>query len=235
MKIFRAGLILMVPFLFVTGCGVTLSPVKRKPLEILPMQTRLAASTQKLQVTFENTLPDIPLADTVWDNSQTAFVDPIEADQIGFTQDYTRPLMNGAPAMVAPSYTRLVIPFGHIFEGVFQSGLKQAFPDATVTLTATNATAKSYIVKLKVIDFEVWEEPLNHINLKAVVECRFRPAGTSDQTEFVYVARAESLEQSIGALATSAGIMKNMETIANNFAAQLSEDILEHLQNKIGK
>src|SRR5262249_5409753 len=113
-----------------SGCGVTLSPVKRAPLEISAINTSVSPRSEKVLVRFENTLPNGPLAETVWDNGSTGpFINAAESQQIGFTQNYREMIpaaaVGGAAAGTAlatrPEYTRIVIPFGRLFEGVFQS------------------------------------------------------------------------------------------------------------------
>jgi len=51
--------------IFVCGCGVTLSPVKRKPLQIIGYETGLQPSMERIQVHFAETLPGQSLAETV--------------------------------------------------------------------------------------------------------------------------------------------------------------------------
>jgi hypothetical protein len=226
--------------IFVNGCEVTLNPVKRKPLEISPLQTALVPSSQLLHVAFASTLPGIPLAVTVWDNHVGAFADAKESARIGFTQDYTEPLLHGESAMFKPSYTHLFVPFGRIFEGVFDSGMQKVFPQAPAAIEATNETVntappeKATMVRLKVVDFQVWEQPLNHINMKASVECRWSLADATNQTDSAYVAQYALMNQSLGTLPTSGSMVKKLEAFANSMAATLSENILNHLQQQLG-
>ena len=242
--------------IFVSGCGATLSPVKRKPLAIIPLETSLTPNSQKILIRFESTLPGKPLSETVWDNSSGAFADVEESKQIGFTQDYSKlmpgaivggaiggaigGLIVGTSSATQPGYTRIVIPFGRIFQDVFQSGLEKVFTnslgytdDASETEKLKSATF-GHIVRLKVTEFQVWEKPLNHLNMKATVECKvYRPSSLS-QLEFFYDAHREITNQSIGSvMTTSSGFIKKMDEISNQFAATLSEDILENLQKKI--
>jgi hypothetical protein len=238
-KTLRIGLVTALGLaFFLTGCGVTLSPVKRKSLEISPLQTALVPSPQTFQIVFTRTLPNAPLAETVWDNHVGAFADVKEAKRIGFTQDYTYPLLYGTAAMMKPSYTHIFIPFGRIFEGVFTSGMQKTFPQSPAPIEASNETTNaaptekgSHVVRLKVVNFQVWEHPLNHINMKAMVECRWLSVNITNQTDVIYVAKHELLNQSLGTLPTSGSMVRKLETFANCIAANLSEDILEHLQN----
>lgn len=235
-------LFILIP-VFVSGCGVTLSPVKRQPLQVFPAQTSLAPSSQSISVRFASTLPGTPLSETVWDNKSGAFADTKESMQIGYTQDYSKlllPPFEAAP--LKPSYTRIFIPFGRLFEDVFQSNLQKAFPNSPACAEETNtvenfpAAGQAAEVRLKVVEFWVWENPLNHLNMKTTVECSvFRPGGTS-QPEYVYEAHCEIRNQSIGSpLSTSRHFVKEMDKISNNFAAKVADDILENLQKHLVK
>jgi hypothetical protein len=226
--------------IFTPGCGVTLSPVKRAPLEVSTFRTSVAPRPDKVLVRFENTLPNGPLAETIWDNGNVGpFIDAKESQQIGFTQNYKEMLpaasvggaAAGAAVATSPGYTRIVIPFGRLFEGVFQSGLQTAFPNASVCPDETCALtgAPVPLVKLRVKEFQVWERPLNHINLAATVECRiYRGNAGSPQ---LFVVQHEIDAQSIGSvMTTSSGFIRAMNKISNDFAATLSEQILEKLK-----
>ena len=241
--------------LFMSGCGVTLSPVKRKPLQVSPLETSLPSNARKVLVRFESTLPGKPLAETVWDNVSGAFADAEESRQIGFTQNYSKlvaaaaagaaiagPVGGGIGGAVVgkhPSYTRIVIPFGRIFQGVFESGLQKGFPNAltcsddSCELEKLKSAEPTRVVRLRVAEFQVWEEPLNHINLRAMVECKVYHAGITNRLEAIYEARDEATKQSIGSvMTTSAGFIKEMNKISNRFAGALSEEVLRKLQEK---
>jgi hypothetical protein len=224
--------------IFVSGCGVTLSPVKRAPLEISPLNTSVVPRPEKLLIRFENTLPNGSLAETVWDNGSAGpFIDATESQQIGFTQNYKEMLpaatLGGAAGGVAVAtrseYTRIVIPFGRLFEGVFQSGLQRAFPNSSVCPDETCASTGAPVVKLTVKEFRVWERPLNHINLAATVECRVY-SGNAGSPQ-LFVVQHEIDGQSLGSvMTTSSGFIRAINKISNDFAATLSEQILEKLK-----
>jgi hypothetical protein len=226
--------------IFISGCGTTLSPIKRQSLEVFPLETSLAPNSQKILVRFENTLPGTPLIETVWDNASGAFADVGESKQIGFTQDYSK-FFTPWDGVLKPDYTRIVIPFGRIFQGVFQSGLQKVFTNSLVCSDDTTESEKlhsaplGHIVRLKVTEFQIWENPINHLNMKATVECKVYGSSSLDQLEYIYDAHREITNQSIGsAMTTSSGFIKKMDEISNQFAATISEDILENLQKKIG-
>lgn len=244
------SLLSIVVSVVLSGCGVTLSPVKRAPVQISPLETSLVPNIQTVLVRFESTLPGKPLAETVWDNVSGAFADAEESEQIGFTQDYSMLIpavaaggaVGGAVAGTQSNYTRIVIPFGRIFEGVFQSGLQKVFPNSSACfdnsgeLEKLKSAAPKYVVRLKVAEFQVWENPLNHLNLKATVECKVCRAGKINRPEYVYEARNQATNQSIGSImTTSSGFINEMNKISNEFAAALSENILGNLQKKLGE
>lgn len=214
----------------------------------------MASNPQKIQVQFDSSVAGKPLEETVWDNVSGAFWDVKESKQIGFTQDYEKfiPVViaggamggavggfiagtSGGPELMD---TRIVIPFGRVFEGVFQSGLKQTFPNsmtipdpvAPVDFGTGHATP---LVKLKVTEFYVWEHPLNHLNLKATVQLRVYGSEMLAEPIYVYEACGLVTNQPMGTvMSTSSGFIKEMNKISNRFAADLSGDLLEKLQKK---
>lgn len=196
------------------------------------------------------------MAETVWDNTSGAFADVKESKQIGFTQDYSKLIpaaaaggvLGGAVggavvgATAGPDLvdTRIVIPFGRILSEVFQSGLQRAFPNSSVCSDDSSETARfqvvapAYFVRLRIQEFQVWEKPLNHINLKAVVVSSVYRAGRTGQPYFIYEARHEAANQSIGStLSTSSGFISEMSKVSNRFAAAVSKAILENLHSRI--
>jgi len=238
------------------GCGATLDPEKRKPLEILPIKFKLSPISEPILVRFEETLPGKPLPETVWDNVSGAFWDIKESNQIGFTQDYSKyapAVMTGAviggsvggtvvmlaagPKLVD---TRIVIPFGRIFSEVMESSLKSVFPNAAVChdelceSSALKTSQPKYVLRIKVTTFQVWEEPLNHINLNAVISTRaFRP-DQMDDPEFAFEAQKKLSHQSIGTvMTTSSGFIAEMNRISNDFAGSLCEEILEAVHKRL--
>lgn len=243
--------------ILLSGCGVTLSPVKRAPLQISKVEFPLKTSSQVLVFQFESTLANEPLADTVWDNVGGAFADSNESKNIGYTQDYSK--LAGAfegpahavfgdvggvtAAIVAgtrPDYTRIVIPFGRIFEWVFHSCVRHVFPNAIVQPDNANESSQpipigsEYVVRLRVVDFQVWEHPLNHLNFEAIIDCGVTEVGKPDKPDFGYDAQYQINNQSIGSvLTTSRGFVRNMNKVSDNFAATLSGHILQTIQEEL--
>jgi len=231
-----------------SGCGVTLSPVKRKPLQIVPLDTSLAPKNQSFITRFESTLPGTPLTETVWDNFEGAFADAKESKQIGFTQNYSVLIpatvvggaVGGAVVGTQPSYTRIVIPFGRIYQGVTESGLQKAFPNSRVChddageASLLQSTPTDKVIRLKITRFQVWEKPLNHLNMSAEVECKAFRNRSSDQLWFSDVSHCVMTNQPIGSvMTTSGGFIKEMNKVVNQFAARLAEDTLRKLHNTL--
>lgn len=241
----RCFLLVAVP-VTLSGCGVTLSPVKRAPVEVTRLETTLNPIDDALVVRLDSTIPGKSLLETVWDNVSGAFADAKESQQIGFTQNYSMLIpaaavggaVGGAAAGTQPSYTRIVIPFGRIFAGVFQSGLDKVFPNSSTCFDvlceqqSARSRAPAYVT-VKVVEFRIWEKPLNHINLKALVECAVHRGGAV-KPAYRFGTRHEMTNQSVGSImTTSSGFIAEMNKISNAFAAALSEKILAQLQSAI--
>lgn len=225
-----------------SGCKVA----NRRPLRVAPFNPGLSPSAEKIFVQFEDTLPGTNLNVTVWDNANGAFADAREAKQIGYTQNYNRVVLAeaiapGAGVAAGPwlVQTRIVIPFGPIFMGTFQSGLKEAFPNAVIltnatAVVATTAADANYRLQVRVSDFRVWEQPLNHINLTTTVTCRVQPLGRPAAAASSFEVCRTATQQQVGTmLSTSGGFIRKMNEIANTFAGQVTQEILEKLQKEV--
>ena len=212
----------------------------RTPLNVSSLKTSLPPNPKLVLFRFDSTLPGVPLSETVWDNLHGAFADSNESEQIGFSLVYS-PLIGVADSLI-PNHTRIIIPFGRIFQEQFQSSLQTVFTNSVIFsdnssgLNRTQPSSPRFIVEVVVKEFQVWEHPLNHINLKAVVDCTvFRAAGT-DQPEFVYEAHREVIKESLGSVfQTPNGAIKRLNRITDGLVADLSEDILEKLDKAISE
>lgn len=239
---------LIAAFVFSSGCGTTLSPVKRAPVQISGFETSLPLNPEKVLIRFESPLPDTPLAETVWDNVTGAFADLEESKQIGFTQNYSLLVpatamggaIGGAVVGTQPEYTRIVIPFGRIFESMFLSGLQKVFPNSSTCFDnlceseKLQSTAPRYVVRLKVSEFQVWEAPLNHLNMKGIVEFKVYRANMMNQPTHSYDTRHLVTNQPLGSMiTTSSGFIKEINKISNEFACTLSEQLLTNLQKEL--
>jgi hypothetical protein len=227
------------------GSGCTVA--NRRALKVAPFKPMLAASSQKLAMQFDDTLPGTNLNVTVWDNVVGPFADAKEAKRIGYTQNYNKVVAVGmAESVVAAEAagpylveSRIVIPFGPIFMGTFQSGMQQTFPGAIILTNSANdaklitAAQAKYWVNVRVAEFRVWEGPLNHINLTAKVTCHVQPVGDSTESGFMFEVQRQATQQKIGTMmSTSGGFIRKMNEIANTFAGDVTMEILETLQKK---
>jgi hypothetical protein len=227
------------------GCGTTLNPVKRKPLQITPWEITCAVENKTNLIEFENSLPDEPLDETVWDNVSGALWDKDESLQIGYTQDYSKMIVATAAggaiggaaigATMGPEIidTRIVIPFGRIFSEEFRLGLQQAFPDSSIYVSSQNLEKRTDVnermVKIKINEFKVWERPLNHINFEADIQMRISP--TNKEPEFICDVHDQMTNQLIGtAMSTSSGFIAKINKLSNQFAINLSTKLLEKMQ-----
>jgi len=224
-----------------SGCKVA----NRRPVKIASLKTALVPGQQRLAVRIEETLPGKDLNVTVWDNVAGPFADAKEAKQIGYTQNYNQVVLAslaGDPALAmaaAPALieSRIVIPYGPIFEQTFQSGLQQAFPNA-VMLTNSQADAVAsasspakYLVQVRIAEFRVWEGPLNHINLTSQVVCHVQLTSDTSGAGSTFEVDRRITAQKIGStLSTSGGFIRKMNDIANTFAGDVTTEILATLQ-----
>lgn len=220
------------------GCAdlnANMGLVFRQPLTVTPMTNSFPKNLQPIEVSIQGPLPGKPLCETVWTSEAGPFIDTYESKRIGLTQKE-----NEWVGAASWEYT-LFIPFGRIFEGVFKSGLTNAFPNALISsdcqtnaASAKPALATKYLVKVTLKEYSVWEKPLNYLNMQATVDCAMIGRANTNTTVFTYSAQAESLKQPLGFLHwTATPVMKTMSKISNYLAAKISEDILNQLQNQI--
>lgn len=238
-----------------SACGMTLSPVKRAPLELQEFKSNIPQNPARIVVVFEDVLPGIPLAETVWDNVHGPFGDQTESKQIGFTQDYSDYLPAAAGAGVlggavggavlgataGPELvkTRIVIPFGRLFAETFRTGLRQSFFNAATCYERQcgpylQASGVKYVVRVRVANFQVWEGKLNHMNLRATVRASVYVPGNMTRPVHVYTAQREIPPQPVGTmLSTSGGFIEGMTQISNNFAQAVTLEVLGDLASRV--
>ena len=83
-------------------------------------------------------------------------------------------------------------------------------------------------------EFRVWEHPLNRINLRAAVEGSVFQEDGTNQPELVYEAHREVIKESLGSVfQTFNGATTRLKKITAGLAADLSEDMLEKLNQGI--
>jgi hypothetical protein len=233
----------LILFTLASASCTTLS--RRKPLDITPYTQELSlASLEKTNIIFEEALPGKQLNETVWDNKSGPFWDIQESKQIGFTQDYKKfvpvavsaGLLGGAiggavvGAAAGPTLvdTRIVIPFGNIFSGTFESAMKNSLKDYSICF---NPSCKSQSpsqneLKIKVEKFYVWEGPVNHLNLYVKGESRYRRTENEIKE---YRFEKSLLSQKLGTvMSTHRSFLKEMNRISNSFAQEIITDIINN-------
>ena len=239
------------------GCGVTLSPIKRTPLRVASIETDVPSYEGTAVVSFDSVLPNKKLSETVWDNVTGPFWDVEESQQIGFTQNYGKLALVsagagavGGAAMTGVAMgaavqsgqineiveTRIVIPFGRIFSEIFLNGMEKCFSSYQVCFDAScdnQSLASGSIIKINVENFRVWEDPLNHLNFIATVVTDVHLNYDGKQADYSYTITKELQRRSIGSVwTTSSGFIKEMNRLVNNFAIDISIDILSNLYSK---
>jgi hypothetical protein len=229
--------ILLLTTLIIAGGCSEFGLVHRRPLTVTPLQTSLAPRPDRILVQFDSVLPGVPLSETVWDNIHGPFANAEESKQIGFSVGWSPAI--GMAVNLAPNGSRIVIPFGRILHEVLDSGLRQEFPNAVLPSEYSlgpeqpGTFTADHTVTIAVRQFEVWEQPLNHINLRAAVRCTVSQAGRTDNPT-IYDINHEVTKQSLGSvLKTSTALIKEMNRISNEFAAAISEDALGKLATTV--
>jgi len=215
-----------------SSCGWS----RRRDLEISPFnQTVSVQPYPSILVKFEESIPSKPLKETVWDNVSGPFWDVEESHQIGFTQHY-KPQMFAIPPAFLPAAaqagvhlvdSRTVIPFGNIFSTMFSSAVQKHFPTTEICFDdgclAKASSPERIIIKLD--NFLVWEAPLNHLNLYAKgMSTRYSNGRIIKQHNF----EKQQLSMSMGSVFMTHGILiKNMNRASNDFAEELTAEILQ--------
>jgi hypothetical protein len=240
-------MVLVVTFLIslsISNSSCTTLP-RRQPLDTIPYTLQIPSeNVENINIIFEEVLPGKPLNETVWDNKSGPFWDIQESKQIGFTQDYKKfvpvvvsaGILGGAIVGTAVGVaagpklvdTRIVIPFGNIFSGTFESAIKNNFKHYSICF---NPSCKSQAsspkqLNIKVEKFYVWEGPLNHLNLYAQGECRYTKPGESIKEHRF---EKSMLSQKLGTMmSTHKSFMKEMNRISNLFAQEITTDIINN-------
>ena len=206
-----------------------------RPLALAPVKIALTPRPESVLVRFDSVIPGVPLSETVWDNWKGPWVDPQRTNQISFVEEIN--LWMGMFVNLIPNQERIIIPFGHVFQEEFQSGMRTVFTNSAVFLdevayeAQTQPTSANFLVQLKVKEFKVWENPVNHLNLKAVVGCTLYRVGTTNQPVFAGEVRKEFVKQYLNSVwyGTPQGALKKGNKILNEFTAGIVTEIIGNL------
>jgi hypothetical protein len=239
---FLAAISLLSLLFSVSGCTTW---ARRIPLEVAPYKQQLALQgIEEIQVVLEDTLPQRPINETVWDNATGAFWDIEESKQIGFTQDYSKFMPVAATAGIlggaiggavtglsaGPSLvkTRIVIPFGNIFSKTLESAIAANSKKFSICYSQNckNSYAGPDLLRIKIDEFYVWEGPLNHINLVVKGKSEYQKSGTVAKP---YSFERSLLSQKLGTMmSTHAMFMREMARVSNVLAQEVTTDILNN-------
>lgn len=215
-----------------SSCGWS----RRRDLEISPFNQIVSVQTYpSIMVKFEESILGKPLNETVWDNVSGPFWDIEESHQIGFTQHYKPLIFAIPPAFISTAAqsgahlvdSRLVIPFGNIFSTMFTSAVRKYFPTTEICFDdgcLAKASSPERII-IKVDNFSVWEAPLNHLNLYAKgMSTHYSNGRITKQYNF----EKQQLSMNMGSVfMTHRTLIKNMNRASNNFAEELTTEILQ--------
>jgi hypothetical protein len=215
---------------------------RRKPLTVGEISRQFPSHTENIVVYFVEVVPSKPLPETVWDNVSGPFWNIAESNQIGFTQHYKAQFFAIPPALlpaVAQSGVNLIdsqlmMPFGRTFTGVFESALKASFSkyqicyDNPCVEKSIQQADYNRVLKIKISNFNVWEGPLNHLNLYVKGSCKLIHKDGTMVKEYEF--ESELLKQTLGSvLSTHSSMITEMNRLLNKFAEDLSVEIFTKL------
>jgi hypothetical protein len=218
---------------FLSACSLP----RRKNLEIASFSQPLTLKIpSQIVVQFEQTIQGKPLTETVWDNVKGPFWDVKESNQIGFTQNY-QPQFFAVPPPLLPAVaqsgvhlidTRIVVPFGNIFSGVFVSAIEKNGKEMTACFDQLCLAASPVpdVLKVKIERFLVWEDPLNHLNFYAK---GFSSYSRNHIAVKEYAFERSLLTQKLGSvLSTHNTFIIKMNSLSNQFAEEITTDVLKN-------
>lgn len=217
---------------FLTSCAWP----RRNDLELTPFSQKITAPTVKnIQIMLEESVLGKPLNETVWDNASGPFWDIKESKQIGFTQHY-KPQFFAIPPILLPVVaqsganlidSRIVIPFGNILSSKLDSAAQKNFQTSKICFDekCVNNPSNSDILKVKIENFIVWEQPLNHLNLYVKGKSDYLHNGNQNKE---YVFEKSTLARKLGSVFnTHSMLITEMNRMSNQFAEELTAEILE--------
>lgn len=223
-----AGIILACLF---SACSIDWD--RRKPLVVQDVTQQLPVYSDIVAVYFEESVPNRPLVETVWDNVSGPLWNVEESNRIGFTQTYSGPAPLLPPGFlgVIVIRTRIVMPFGRTFTGVFESALRRSFSKYSVCFDnacfnrSMTQGGPSKLLQIKISSFYTWEGPTNHLNLYAKGSCKiFNKEGTLLNE---YPFEKSVLSHKLGNIFnTHSNFIDAMNTLLNQFCEGLTTELI---------
>lgn len=241
----RLGRQFSIAFLFfLTCCGSVCAGgwVRRAPLFIPDYTDTIPSRSDKsVIIEFEPSVSNAPLNETVWDNVHGPFASPEESVRIGFDQYYLKryyqipPLQLMAVAASGVPVTNSVtyIPFGNILCSLFASAARQAFGHVTICFDEQCAQANiaqsstDDLISVRITSFQVWESPLNHLNLAVVAKAsRYHDKTVIHECTFSH----QILRVRVGHIFnTHAQIIKRINETTNQFAVEAVRELVKQI------
>ncbi|MCG8637535.1 MAG: hypothetical protein MI863_27155 [Desulfobacterales bacterium] len=210
-----------------------MNPVKRQPLFENDLSIDVPNQNKKVLVFFKPKISGKPVFETVWDNMQGPFWNPVESNQIGYTQDYEfTPIVLPAGASIITTVrgTQIVIPFGRVFSKTMASAAKKSYAQSKICFydeckEQFYNDADSVIV-ISINHFSVKERPMNHINfqLRLGIEIFEKTSGKTKKETI----QTELKEFKLGTMAsTSYGFIEKMNEAINSFSELSAKKVIE--------
>jgi hypothetical protein len=238
----RISIQLVLVFVLTLGLIAGCSWDRRKPLIIQDISRPLPVYHDSVVVYFEEFIPGKPLPETVWDNAVGPLWDVGASNQIGFTQNYSGTILPLPPGVVSIMIirTRIVMPFGRNFTGVFESALKKSFARYSVcyddsclqrSILQGNATK---VLIIKVSSFHTWEGPMNHLNFYAKGSCKVLNKDGTPIKEYSFQ-RTMPGNKLGGVFNTHSSMIDAMNRFLNQFSEDLAADIITADEVQAGK
>ncbi len=218
--------------ILLTSCALP----RRKDLDISSFNQKVSViPVQNITIKFEEAIPGKPFKETVWDNVSGPFWDVEESRQIGFTQNYKSQFFAIPPVLLPVAAqsgvnlinTRILIPFGNVFSTMFDLAARKSFAASRICFddVCINKSPGSDIFRIKIENFLVWESPLNHLNLYTKGKSTHIVNGKIIKE---YEFEKSMLSQKLGGvLSTHSKFMNEMNKLTNQFAEELTGEILE--------
>ena len=235
-KIRFIGICIMITATLFSSCALP----RRKPVVVNSITQDLPKYPNGVMVYFEEPIPDKSLSETVWDSARGAFWDVKEAGQIGFTQNYKAQMLVVPPVLMPTAAksgvplvdTLIVIPFGKIFTGIFESALQKSFSKYIICFENNCARShrdefSAYAMRIKITDFFVWEGPLNNINLHVKGYCQPMDVNATGVMRYEFEEKILNYELG-GVFSTHSKFIDEMNNISNQLAEKITLNIISN-------
>jgi len=211
------------------------------PVSIPSLTSPIASSPERAALFFDEFIPGRPLNETVWGSLKGPWWSETESREVGFyytltANEFKFDINNRFPGQV-------VLPFGRSLSGVLASAVKQSFPASSVCFNrgcfddAIAAQRPRFTIKVRIVNFRVWEGTSTYLNFYARVSTDFEDLKNNTRKQ-------QSFEKFM--LGEKAGweTMHNgrrhrffapvsVQTAANKFTSSLAVDMMNYYKECI--